>query len=451
MNALFQHLLLTLRLNFRSRQAIVYGYGVPFFLLVAFGGIFHGSVPPLVHQMGQLLAITVLGGACFGMPTTMVGERERGVWRRYRLLPVATAGLILSAMVGRYVIVLLGAVMQVLLAWCIFRTPPPAHPGQLLVAFTFVCFAFLGMGLIIAMLADSVPAVQALGQVIFLPMIMIGGVGVPLSTLPAWAQNAAGFLPGRYAVEALQSCLQKGGGGLAGAKFSLLALTVIGLAATFAGAKMFRWDNGHKMTGSAKAWVLPAVAAWACVGIFAWHAGRLTLRPGVDVLAPPAKWQLVTDAAIDSITYDDLEDFPDDGDIYPFASNLKDLDEDQRKRLDSIKAKIPAWPPANDPDIGQRVRYLLNACTIVDVSHDRLEHEFPLVIFDRLKQTIPPDELKQAVAWVILDPDEGKVVTQIPELDIDGEVDADTVRKRSATYGKKFLLHLLNKQAPAPK
>ena len=56
----------------------------------------------------------------------------------------------------------------------------PAHPLELFVAFTFVTFAFVGMGLVIATLADNVPAVQALGQCIFLPMLIIGGVAVPL-------------------------------------------------------------------------------------------------------------------------------------------------------------------------------------------------------------------------------------------------------------------------------
>ena len=106
MNGLLQHLLLTLRLNFRAGQALVYGYLVPVFFLLAFGSVFRSSVPPLAHEMGQLLAITVLGGACFGMPTAMVAERERGVWRRYRLLPTATAGIIVSTMVARYLLVL---------------------------------------------------------------------------------------------------------------------------------------------------------------------------------------------------------------------------------------------------------------------------------------------------------------------------------------------------------
>ncbi len=450
MNALLQHLILTLRLNFRSRQAVVYGYLVPVFFLLAFGSVFRSSVPPLVREMGQLLTITVLGGACFGMPTTMVAERERGVWRRYRLLPTATAGLILSAMAARYLIVLIAAVMQIALAWCIYRTPMPAHPGQLLAAFTFVCFAFLGMGLIIAMLADTVPAVQALGQAIFLPMIMIGGVGVPLGTLPVWAQNVAGFLPGRYAVEALQACIQPGRHGLAGAKFALLALTVIGLAACLAGAKMFRWDAARKISGSSKAWVLLALAAWAAVGLAAWRTNRLALRPGIDLLAAAAKWQRITDADINSITYDDLTDYPDDGDRAPFASNLNDLDSDTRKRLDQVQSKLADWKPAHDADIPQRIRNLLCVCAIADVAEDRLEAYLPCVALEQLRQTFAPGELKQALAWVILHPSEGTVVTQAAELDIDGQYDGKIIRERCVIYAKKFLLRVLNKKT-APK
>ncbi len=196
MNGLLHHLLLTLKLNFRSTQAIIYGYVVPIFFLIAFGVVF-GTKPPLQREMGALITVTVLGGACFGMPTAMVAERERGVWRRYRLLPTAIGGIILSAMVVRFIIVLSAAILQIVLACLILKTPWPEHPLGMFGAFVFVCFSFLGLGLIIAMVADNVPAVQALGQAIFLPMIMIGGVGVPLEMLPAWVQHVAAFFPGR--------------------------------------------------------------------------------------------------------------------------------------------------------------------------------------------------------------------------------------------------------------
>ena len=40
----------------------------------------------------------------------------------------------------------------------------PRHPWQLGLAFTFVAFAFLGLGLVVATIADNVPSVKALGS-----------------------------------------------------------------------------------------------------------------------------------------------------------------------------------------------------------------------------------------------------------------------------------------------
>ena len=47
-----------------------------------------------------VLDVTALGGACFGLPTTLVSERERGVWRRYRLTPASTWTLLTSTVVA---------------------------------------------------------------------------------------------------------------------------------------------------------------------------------------------------------------------------------------------------------------------------------------------------------------------------------------------------------------
>ena len=295
-----RHFLLTLRLNFRSTPAIIYGYLVPVLFLLAFGSIFRGDTPPLLPEMGQILTITILGGACFGLPTALVAERERGVWRRYRLLPVPTGSLVASTLVSRLVIVASSVLLQIVLARFIYGTPLPQHPVQFLAAFFFVTFAFLGLGLLVAALADDVPAVQALGQCLFLPMILIGGVGVPLAALPAWAQRVAGFMPGRYAVEALQRCITDSRG-LAGAGFALAALAVIGFAAGAIGAKLFRWETGRRLSHAGYIWVATALLAWLAVGAAAAFTGRLEPLPPFG-----ANYEAITDAQIDRITYDDL-------------------------------------------------------------------------------------------------------------------------------------------------
>ena len=86
-----------LRLHFRNRMALFYGYLFPLIFLVAFWVLYRHESVPLLRHIGELLTVSVLGGACFGRPTTLVGERERGVWRRYRLSPLPLWAVLAAA------------------------------------------------------------------------------------------------------------------------------------------------------------------------------------------------------------------------------------------------------------------------------------------------------------------------------------------------------------------
>jgi hypothetical protein len=267
MDSFLHQLRIGLSLHFRNRMALIYSYLFPTIFLIAFWVLYRYDRVPLARHMGELLTVTALGGACFGLPTTMVSERERGVWRRYRLAPVRTGTLLASTVAARYLLLVLAGLLQVGLAMAV-GMPLPNHPLDLLIAFTFVAFALMGLGLVIATLADNVPAVQALGQCIFLPMLIIGGVAVQLASLPEWAQHVSAFFPGRYAVEAMQTSVT--GGGLGVMRFSLLALLLIGLAGFVAGIRMFRWDAEQRfIQRGGKGWLAVALASWAAVGLLA--------------------------------------------------------------------------------------------------------------------------------------------------------------------------------------
>ena len=271
-SALLNQLQISLKLHARNKMALLYSYLFPTIFLVAFWVLYRFEQVPLVRHVGELLTVTALGGACFGLPTTMVSERERGVWRRYKLTPVSTFTLVAGTVAARYLLLVVAALLQLVLAMGL-GMPLPRHPFELFLAFTVVAFAFIGLGLVIAMMADNVPAVQALGQCIFLPMLIIGGVAVPLASLPDWAQTLSAFFPGRYAVEALQACVT--GTGLGVERFIVLALVLIGAAGCLAGAKMFRWDSEQRFAAArGKAWVGVALAAWVAVGVLSEPQGR---------------------------------------------------------------------------------------------------------------------------------------------------------------------------------
>lgn len=430
-----RHLLLTLRLNFCSKQAIVYGYLVPVFFLLAFGSVFRGDSPLLLHQMGQLLTISVLGGACFGLPTALVAERERGVWRHYRLLPLPLSRLLITTLVARFIIIALAVILQIGLARLIYGTPLPLHPVQACFAFLVVGSSFLGLGLLVAALADDVPAVQALGQCLFLPMIMIGGVGVPLAILPVWAQRVAGFMPGRYAVETFQLTFSEPEG-LRGAGFSLIALVVIGLAAGTIGAKMFRWDAGRRAGPSARLGIAAALFAWVAVGAAAALTGQL--KP---VLPQATIWESITDAEIGDIVYSDL---PGDFEfVTPLAPPFKDPAD--RASMNVFADRLRAWSPGRLDDAGQSIRNLVCVAAIADIIRDPREGRVARTVFDHLQARFTPDQLRHGLAWIVLSPDDSTVINNAPELGFGRHPPPVTVRSRSVLYAKKFLGRLVGK------
>ena len=479
---------------------------------MAFWVLYRHERVPIARHLGELLTIGVLGGACFGLPTTMVSERERGVWRRYRLAPVATWSVVTSTVTARYVLLLTAGLLQIVLAMAI-GMPAPAHVFGLWVAFTCVAFAFLGLGLVIAMMADNVPAVQALGQCIFLPMLIIGGVAVPLASLPDWAQHLSAFFPGRYAVDALQA--NATGSGLAQTPFSLLALLVIGAAGSVAGAMLFRWDAGERFAARAgKGWVAVAIAAWVAVGVAAESRGGVQIRRPADSVttqpprrrrsaatvlpaapappdaarrapidrasaaspippsrqgrsgeagskspsapgaaAGPEQWRAVTLQQIEAdIIFTRLP--PDDGVVTPIAPPDEDPEPELVAELDVIRNRLPAWKPGLVDDPVQRVRNHLFVAIVPDLFQLPIERFVPHIVFDRLQETIPKADLIKILYWIATHPAEGddKALDDLHSLGLgNGPNEPEEVRDRTAIYAVKLLGRLIGKiQEEAP-
>jgi hypothetical protein len=438
---LAEHFWMALRLNFRSKQAIVYGYVVPIFFLLAFASVFRAGEPPLLDQMGQLLTITILGGACFGLPTAIVADRERGIWRRYRLLPISPLALVFSTLLARLLIVVSAALLQIALARAAFGTPLPLNLGASAGGLLLVAIAFLGLGLIVAALAKDVPAVQALGQCLFLPMIMIGGVGVPLEVLPAWAQRVAGFMPGRYAVDVLHQAYTQMDG-LTGAEFSLAALAAIAVTSIAIGAKLFRWEADRRLSAAEKTFVAAAFACWLVIGATASVTGRL------DGAAPLLRPEQVTDEMIATISYDQLTG--DDELVTRLAAPYRTIED--RYRVLPIAEQIRSWPPAQVSDRAQRVVNLLCLAAMADVHADIREADIGRVIYEHLRSQYSHAELRRICAWFILSPAAGTVVTTAPEFGFSRELKPDVVRQRAVWYAQKFLGRLTGQlKEPEPR
>ena len=429
MRGLPEHLRIALRLGTRNRMALLYGYLFPLIFLLSFLAVYRLDEPLLIRHMGELLTVGVLGAACFGLPTSLVSERERGVWRRYRLPPVATGALVASTLLARYVTVLGAGLLQLCVAMAIGGWVP-AHPFDLWLTYSLATFTLFGLGLMLAALADTVLAVQALGQCLFLPMLIVGGVAVRLEALPEWVLPVTAFLPGRYAVEAIQASVN--GGGLGAVGFHLAALLLIGVATCLAGVKLFRWDREvRRLSIRQKSWTLVALASWVVVGSRRdparrvgaprrWRrtdasncsderhavnaagqpeaAGSATSAPGVT--APPAvgvlqpasaplsantatpqaiaaaePWRALTLFDFAALPIDQVP--PDEGDVSPIAADDQAPAGSSAARLTQVEVALPAWAPGHVPDRAQRVRNYLLILGVADYAQSSIERFLP--------------------------------------------------------------------------
>jgi ABC-type transport system involved in cytochrome c biogenesis permease component len=443
-----------LRLHFRNRMALFYGYLFPLIFLVAFWVLYRHESVPLLRHMGELLTVSVLGGACFGLPTTLVGERERGVWRRYRLSPLPLWAMLAAAVAARGVLLFSAGALQWGVAVLAGMTAPE-HPWALMVAFLAVCFAFIGLGLLIAQLANNVPAVQALGQCVFLPMLIIGGVAVKLASLPEWAQHVSAFFPGRYAVEAIQGAVT--GEGFAEIGFPLAALGGMGVAAGLAAAGLFRWDTQQKVEWRRRSlWLVPVLAGWLAVGAWAERAGRALVPPTGVVIEPAAAapaapvlpeppWARITAADIAGLNY---QVPPDRGVVAPFAGGQEEPDEYTAQELETVRRALYSWRPAFEGDDIQRVRNLLYVAAVPDSVQLPVERHLPPLVLRYLTDMYPEDKLVRILTYIALHPEEGGVIVNLGDLGLEAAVgDPWTVRERAYFYAIKFVARLTGRPA----
>ena len=455
MNAWWVQVEIALRLHFRNRMALFYGYLFPLIFLVAFWVLYRHESVPLLRHMGELLTVSVLGGACFGLPTTLVGERERGVWRRYRLSPLPLWAVLAAVVVARGVLLVSAGALQWGVAMLVGMTAP-AHPWAVVVAFAAVCFAFIGLGLLIAQLANNVPAVQALGQCIFLPMLIIGGVAVKLASLPEWAQHVSAFFPGRYAVEAIQGAVT--GEGFAEIGFPLLALLGMGTAGGLAAAGLFRWDTQQRVEWRRRLlWLVPVVVGWLAVGGWAERSGR-ALVPATGVISeaptalpkampalPEPVWAKITAADTAALNY---QVPPDRGVVAPFAGDSEEPDEYTAQEMETVRRNLYTWRPAFEGDDIQRVRNLLYVAAVPDSVQLPVERHLPPMVLRYLSDMYPQDKLVKILTYIAMHPEEGGVIVNLGDLGLEAAVgDPWTVRERAYFYAIKFTARLTGRPA----
>jgi ABC-2 type transport system permease protein len=165
-----------------------------------------------------LLALTLLFGASSMEAIVITFERRIGALERLLLAPVR-----LSAILGGMVFGLATTVLVLILA-LFFLGLSGANWLLLLLAMVLSAAAFSAMGALVSVAVKEVFEAQTLANAFRFPMMFLGGVFVPVASLPLGLHIVARFLPLTYAVEALDVAVV--GGSWVTAAVDLVVLAV---------------------------------------------------------------------------------------------------------------------------------------------------------------------------------------------------------------------------------
>lgn len=158
----------------------------------------------------------------------IVFERRIGSLERLLLAPVRLPALLAGKLLGGMTFGLTVTLVVLAIALGVFGTGG-INWLMLLMALLLSAAAFSALGAFVSVAVREVFEAQTLANFIRFPMMFLGGVFVPVASMPVWLQIIARLLPLTYSVEALRTALSGGTWATAALDLAVLAAFSLGL------------------------------------------------------------------------------------------------------------------------------------------------------------------------------------------------------------------------------
>ncbi|WP_030264492.1 ABC transporter permease [Streptomyces violens] len=238
--------LLETKMLLRNGEQLLLTVVIPTLLLVLFSAVDIVAVPTeTAGGSGKavdflapgILALAVMSTAFTGQAIATGFERRYGVLKRLGASPLPRWALMTaktcSVLVTEVLQIVLLTVVAFALGWS-----PHGNPVWVVLLLILGTAAFSGLGLLMAGTLKA-EATLAAANLVFLLLLVGGGVIVPLERFPGVLQDVLQLLPISALSDGLRDVLQHGAG-LPWADLGILAVwTVLGLGAA---ARFFRWE-----------------------------------------------------------------------------------------------------------------------------------------------------------------------------------------------------------------
>ncbi|MEV7452419.1 ABC transporter permease [Streptomyces nigra] len=224
----------------RNGEQLLLTVVIPTLLLVLFSSVDivdTGEGKAVDFLAPGILALAVMSTAFTGQAIATGFERRYGVLKRLASSPLPRWGLMTAKTVSVLVTEVLQIVLLTLIAFALGWSPH-GNPAAVLLLLVLGTAAFSGLGLLMAGTLKA-EATLAAANLVFLLLLVGGGVIVPLDKFPDAAQDVLALLPVSALSDGLRDVLQHGSAMPWGDAAILAVWAVVGLAAA---GRFFRWE-----------------------------------------------------------------------------------------------------------------------------------------------------------------------------------------------------------------
>lgn len=262
--AFFSHLSYDFRTGVRDRSKLLMFYLFPLVFFVLIGALMSSVNPGFAATIVPGMALfAFMCATLLILPSTLVNAREAGVFRSYRINGVPVSSILGVPVISTAVHMVIITVVVTLAGARLFGGTLPASLTGFVVAAALGFAAFAGLGLLVGVAAGNATVAILLSQLIYIPSIVLGGIMVPPSILPAALQRIALLLPARHVMEVFTGLAMPGSSAVPWFSIGVLGAGTI-LSVVLAGL-LFEWDT-RAAAPSRKAWlallgVVPYAAA----------------------------------------------------------------------------------------------------------------------------------------------------------------------------------------------
>jgi ABC-2 type transport system permease protein len=157
-----------------------------------------------------VVAMAVMQMSVFSVAFVFAQYREKGVLKRILATPIRPYQFVTANIITRLTTSVAQAAILIATGMLVYHIQIAGAYWLLALCLVLGALVFLGLGFTISGLSKSVETAPVLANLIVFPMMFLGGVFFPGTSMPAWLQPIADNLPLTFFSHALRAVMNEG-------------------------------------------------------------------------------------------------------------------------------------------------------------------------------------------------------------------------------------------------